>query len=55
MEEKGNQEVLHSALLQVLGHSVEVKLVTLDEKIEQPPVVRKAIEIFGKDRVKIIE
>lgn len=55
MEEKVNQEVLQSAMTQVLGHAVEVKLVTLEETIEQPPVVRKAIEIFGKDRVKIIE
>ncbi|NLW45322.1 MAG: DNA polymerase III subunit gamma/tau [Syntrophomonadaceae bacterium] len=55
MEEKANQEVLRSALEEVLGHPVEVELVTLEETAEQPQVVRKAIEIFGKDKVKIIE
>ena len=55
MEEKANRDVLQSALVQVLGHPVEVKLITLEETPEQPPVVRKAIEIFGKDKVKIIE
>lgn len=55
MEEKVNQEVLQSALVQVLGHPVEVKFITLEETSEQPPVVRKAVEIFGKDKVKIIE
>jgi DNA polymerase-3 subunit gamma/tau len=55
MEEKANQEILQSALVQVLGHPVEVKFVTLEDTSEQPPVVRKALEIFGKDKVKIIE
>ncbi len=55
MEEKANQEILQSALQQALGYSVEVKLVSLEEKVEQSPVVSKAIEIFGEDRVKIIE
>ena len=55
MEEKVNQEVLLSALEEVLGYPVDVELVTLEETAEQPQVVRKAIEIFGKDKVKIIE
>lgn len=55
MEEKVNQEILQSALVEVFGHPLEVKLITLEETTEQPPVVRKAIEIFGEDKVKIIE
>ncbi|NLV15639.1 MAG: DNA polymerase III subunit gamma/tau [Syntrophomonadaceae bacterium] len=55
MAEKGNQEILQAALTQVLGHPLEINLVILEETAEQPPVVRKAVEIFGKDKVKIIE
>jgi hypothetical protein len=29
--------------------------VMVEDAVEQPAVVRKAVEIFGKDRVKIIE
>jgi hypothetical protein len=55
MEEKANLDILQTALTRVFGNPVEVKLVMVEDAVEQPAVVRKAVEIFGKDRVKIIE
>ncbi len=55
MEEKGNQEILQQVLREVFGHSLEIRLVALEEVAEQSEVVRKALEVFGKDRVKIAE
>lgn len=55
MEEKTNQAILNSALKEVLGQEFEITLVTLEDKKDLPPTARKAIEVFGKDKVEIID
>ncbi|NLB17910.1 MAG: DNA polymerase III subunit gamma/tau [Syntrophomonadaceae bacterium] len=55
MTEKGNLEILQAAITQVLGHPLEINLVILEETVKHSPAVRKAVEIFGEDKVKIVE
>lgn len=54
MDEKGNQEILHSALKIVLGHDVEIRLM-IEDNTEKPPMLKKAIEIFGEENIEVIE
>ncbi|MGE5404649.1 MAG: DNA polymerase III subunit gamma/tau [Candidatus Saccharibacteria bacterium] len=55
MQEKGNQAILKAVLEEVLGHEMNIRLVSLEGKNEQAPAVSKALEIFGKDKVEIID
>lgn len=54
MAEKANQEILHNALKTVLGSDVEIQL-TVDDEADKPPVLKKAIEIFGAENIEVIE
>ncbi|MGE5415759.1 MAG: DNA polymerase III subunit gamma/tau [Acidobacteriota bacterium] len=55
MQEKTNQAILQTVLKEVLGHDMNIQLVSLEGKNEQSPAVSKALEIFGKDKVEIID
>lgn len=55
MGDKGNQGILKAATKEVLGSEREINLVSLEGKTERPPVISKAVEVFGPDKVKIIE
>lgn len=55
MQEKGNQEVLLKAVQEVTGKVPALQLVVIEDTMEQHPVVRSAVQYFGKDKVEIIE
>jgi hypothetical protein len=55
MEEKANQEILLGALKRVLGKDMKLKLISLDEETQQSQVVKKALELFGPNKVEIID
>jgi len=55
MEEKANRDILMEALQEVVGRSLEVQFIYLDDGQYNDIVVKKAIELFGEDIVEIKE
>lgn len=55
VEEKANRDIVKAAIKDVTGRDLELKLVFLEEMVEYPDIVQKAVELFGKDKVEIIE
>ncbi len=55
MEERENKDILVGVLQDFLKQKVEVQFVMLGDNPEEDPLVRKAIEMFGRDLVEIDE
>jgi len=53
MEEPANREVLESAIREILGKTMEIQFIFMEDEQDNDIVVKKAIEIFGEDVVEI--
>ncbi len=53
LEEGSNQKILDESVKEVFGDAVSAHLVFLDEEVKQDAVVKKALELFGEDKVEI--
>lgn len=55
MEEKPNKQILEDVLKEILGREIEIQFILLDGEQYNDIIVKKAIEYFGEDIVKIID
>lgn len=55
MEDKANLEILQKTLQERFGKKVEVKVILMEESQKSPSVVSKAYQLFGKDKVEVLE
>jgi DNA polymerase-3 subunit gamma/tau len=55
MEEKPNRDILSTVLAEIFNREIEVQFIFLDDNKYNDIVVKKAIEIFGEDKVEIKE